>query len=124
MTGDCPACDGPLVRPEEGWIEVYRRSGIWVGTFTKFKWLEKEWRLFNWMDEQRLAELEGLYCPKGHLDMRTVEEPVWERKQAAKAETPKNWKCLDCGKPFSGVFAGILVRCFWCGSDKMERYSE
>ncbi len=80
----CPTCGGPLEKPKEGWIEKWGenpetgKGDRYIGRFTK--WDQSLWKgglgMFAWVEEWRLGQLNGEYCPKGHLGMKTVEEEL------------------------------------------------
>ncbi len=65
-----------------GWIEFIfpNKRGIFIGTLPEFDWdqfSEGKYtgtRFFGWVEEWRFAQLNGLYCQRGHIDMKTAEE--------------------------------------------------
>ncbi len=67
-----------------------------------------------------MSERETLYWTGG-TDCGNPDcvEHAYLRKEGA--QMTGDWKCLDCGRPFSGVFSGALVRCFNCGSKNGRR---
>ncbi len=77
----CPVCGGSLEKPQEGWIEKWGKKpgemgDRFIGKLTE--WDQGLWKggvgMFAWIEEWRLNQLNGEYCPKGHLGMRAVEE--------------------------------------------------